>query len=310
MRVAVMAAGAVGGYFGARLAAAGHEVAFIARGAHREAIEKNGLTVESVHGNLHLRDLQVTDDPAKVGPVDVVLFAVKLWDTEKAAKQAMPLVGPNTRVITLQNGVDSYERVAPIVGKDRTIPGVTYVVTVIERPGVISQTSQFQSVICGTIDGREDKPLQNFIDNAKAANIPITLSDNIERDRWHKFIFLSATSGVTAVTRETMGPILADPDTRALFTSIMRETLAVGKAKGVALEDSFIEERLAFADKNVPASMKASMANDLDRGNRLELDWLAGEVCRLGRQLKMPTPVNDTIYAALKLHRMGSRRSS
>jgi 2-dehydropantoate 2-reductase len=309
MRIAVMAAGAVGGYYGARLAAAGHEVHFIARGAHRDAIAKNGLTVESVHGDVHLPKVNVTDDPAKVGPVDVVLFAVKLWDTEKAAEAAKPLLGPNTRVITLQNGVDSYERIAPIVGAARAIAGVTYVVTVIDRPGVIKQTSKFQSIICGSIDGRADAPLSAFVDAAKAARIEISLSDNIQRDRWHKFIFLSATSGATAVTRNSMGPILADPDTRALFRNIMRETLAVGKAKGVALDDGYVDERMAFADKNVPASMKASMANDLDRGNRLELDWLAGQVCRLGRELKVATPVNDTIYAALKLHRMGSAKS-
>ncbi len=308
MKIAAMAAGAVGGYFGARMAAAGHDVFFIARGAHRDAMLKNGLKVESVHGDVHLEKPNVSDDPAKVGPVDVVLFAVKLWDTEKAAEAARPLLGPNTRVITLQNGVDSYERIAPIVGAERAIAGVTYVVTVIDRPGVIKQTSKFQSIICGTVDGRADAPLAAFVNAAKAAGIPITLSDNIERDRWHKFIFLSGTSGVTAVTRNPMGPILADPDTRALFRNIMRETLAVGMAKGVALDDGFFDERMAFADKNVPPTMKASMANDLDRGNRLELDWLAGEVCRLGRELKVPTPVNDTVYAALKLHRMGSAK--
>jgi len=306
MRIAAMAAGAVGGYFGARLAAAGHDVFFIARGAHLQAIKKNGLVVESAHGDLHLPHPNVTDDPAAVGPVDVVLFTVKLWDTEQAAEQARPLLGPKTRVITLQNGVDSYERIAPIVGAERAIPGITYVVTVIDRPGVIKQTSTFQTITCGTIDGRPDAPLAAFVDAAKAAGINITLSDNIQRERWHKFIFLSATSGSTAVTRMPMGPILADPDTRALFRNIMRETLAVGQASGVALDDAYVDERMAFADKNVPPSMKASMANDLDRGNRLELDWLAGQVSRLGKKYGVPTPVNDTIYAALKLHRMGS----
>jgi len=178
---------------------------------------------------------------------------------------------------------------------------------VIDRPGVIKQASQFQSIICGTIDGRADASLAAFVQAAKSAGINITQSDNIERDRWHKFIFLSATSGTTALTRSSMGPILADPDTRALFRAIMAETLAVGRAKGVALDPGFVDERMVFADKNVPASMKASMANDLDRGNRLELDWLAGQVSRLGKQLKVPTPVNDTVYAGLKLHRMGSR---
>jgi 2-dehydropantoate 2-reductase len=237
-----------------------------------------------------------------------VFFAVKLWDTEKSAEQMKPLLGPNTRVITLQNGVDSYERLAPIIGAERAIPGITYVVSVIDRPGVIKQTSQFQTIICGTIDGKPDAPLKAFVDAAKAASINITLSGNIARDRWQKFIFLSATSGATAVTRMPMGPILADPDTRALFRSIMQETLAVGRAKGVDLDPGYVDERLAFADANTPPTMKASMANDLDRGNRLELDWLAGQVSRLGKELKVPTPVNDLIYAALKLHRMGTPR--
>jgi 2-dehydropantoate 2-reductase len=306
MRIAAMAAGAVGAYFGARMQAAGHEVFYIARGAHLDAIKKNGLTIESAHhGNLHLTDVNATDDPAKVGPVDVVLFAVKLWDTEKAAEQAKPLLGPDTRVVTLQNGVDSYERIAPIVGPERAIPGVTYVVTVIDKPGVIRQASVFQSIICGTIDGRPDAKLSAFVDAAKAAGIDITLSDNIQRDRWHKFIFLTATSGATAVTRTTMGPILKDPDMRAMLGNIMRETLAVGRAKGVDLDPGYVDERLAFADAHVPDGMKASMANDLDRGNRLELDWLAGRVSQLGKELNVPTPVNDTIYAALKLYRMG-----
>ncbi len=305
MRIAAMAAGAVGGYFGARMAAAGHDVYFIARGAHLRAIRKNGLTIESANGDLHLPHPNVTDDPAEVGPVDVVLFTVKLWDTEKAAELARPLLGPDTRVITLQNGVDSYERIAPIVGLERAIPGVTYVVTVIDRPGVITQTSKFQSIICGTVDGKADAPLAGFVEAAKAAGIPITLSANIERDRWEKFIFLSATSGATAVTRMPMGLVRADPDTRALFRNIMRETWAVGRAKGVAIDESYIDERMAFTDNLVP-TMKASMANDLDRGNRLELDWLAGQVCRLGKKFGVPTPVNDTIYAALKLHRMGT----
>lgn len=305
MRIAAMAAGGVGGYYGARLAAAGHDVFFIARGAHRDAMEKNGLTLERPEGNVHVPKPNVTDDPAKVGPVDVVLFAVKLWDTEKAAELTRPMVGPHTRVITLQNGIDSYERVSPILGTDNTVPGVTYVATVIDRPGVIRQDGTFQSVIFGRIDGRHDEMLQRFADAMKAAGINVTVSDDIQRDRWHKYIFLTATSGATAVTRTTMGPIMADPDMRAMFFNLMRETLKVGQARGVAIDDSYLEQRMEFADKSVPANMKASMANDLDRGNRLELDWLAGRVSQLGKELNVPTPVNDTVYAALKSHRMG-----
>jgi 2-dehydropantoate 2-reductase len=307
MRIAAMAAGGVGGYYGARLAAAGHDVYFIARGAHREAMEKNGLTLERPEGNIHIPKPNVTDDPAKVGPVDLVLFAVKLWDTETAGQATRPMVGPHTRVIPLQNGIDSYETVAPIVGVENTAAGVTYVATVIDRPGVIRQDGTFQSIIFGRVDGRPDAQLQAFADACKSAGIAATHSDNIQRDRWHKYIFLTATSGSTAVTRMTMGSIMADPDTRRMFYNIMRETLKVGQAKGVALEDSYLDQRMEFADKSVPAVMKASMANDLDRGNRLELDWLAGTVSRLGKELNVPTPVNDTIYAALKLHRMGKR---
>jgi len=216
MRIAVMAAGAVGGYFGARMAAAGLDVFFIARGTHLAAMRKNGLRIESTHGDLHLPKPNATDDPKSVGPVDAVLFAVKLWDTEKAAEAARPLLGPNTRVISLQNGVDSYERIAPITGAERAIAGVTYVLSVIDRPGVIKQTGPFHNIICGTIDGRPDASLATFVAAAKSAGINIMQSDNIERDRWQKFIFLSGTSGATALTRSSMGPILADPDTRAV----------------------------------------------------------------------------------------------
>ena len=156
MRIAAMAAGAVGGYFGARMAAAGHDVFFIARGAHRDAIAKNGLKIESVHGDLHLPKPNVTDDPATVGPVDIVLFAVKLWDTEKAAELARPLVGPDSRLITLQNGVDSVERIAPILGAEQTIGGVAYIATIIAAPGVIKHTSQFAKMRFGRADKKPD----------------------------------------------------------------------------------------------------------------------------------------------------------
>ncbi|HZD88528.1 MAG TPA: ketopantoate reductase family protein, partial [Pseudolabrys sp.] len=213
--------------------------------------------------------------------------------------------GPDTRVVTLQNGVDSYERIAPIIGAEHAIPGVTYVVSVVERPGVVKQVGPFQQIICGTNDGRADAKLAAFVEAAKASGIDAILSDDIQRDRWRKFIFLTGTSGATTVTRSTLGPILKDPDMRALFRNIMSETLAVGRAKGVNIDPGYIDERMAFSDTKVPFDMKASMANDLDRGNRLELDWLAGRVTQLGRELNVPTPVNATIYAALKRYRMG-----
>ena len=307
MRIAVMAAGAVGGYFGARMAAAGHDVHFIARGAHLDAIRKNGLTIESPLGNLNVKDAKATDDPAKVGAVDIVLFAVKLWDTEKASEQAKPLIGPGTRVITLQNGIDSVERMAPILGDEHVVGGIAHISSVISAPGVISQNGQFANMHFGRIDGKPDAKLTAFADAAKAASVEIRISDSINRDRWQKFIFLVALSGMTAATRSTVGPIMADPETRAFLRALMAETFAVGRAKGVALPDGFVEERMKFSE-NLPKTIKASMAGDLERGNRLELDWLAGKVRELGRALNVPTPASDTVYTVLKLHRMGTPR--
>ena len=307
MRIAAMAAGAVGGYFGARMAAAGHDVFFIARGANLAAIKKNGLKIESVHGDVHLPKVNVTDDPKSVGPVDIVLFAVKLWDTEKAAELARPLVGPDTRVITLQNGVDSVERVAPILGLEQTIGGATYIATVIASPGVIKHTSQFAKMRFGRADKRADEKLQAFVTAGKAAKIDLDISADIERERWEKFAFLTAMAGSTAALRSPIGPIAADPELRGFFRKLMEEASAIGKAKGVALDSAYIEERMDFLANKVEPGMKASMAHDLERGNRLELDWLAGKVREMGRALNIPTPASDTVYTVLKLHRMGTR---
>jgi 2-dehydropantoate 2-reductase len=304
MRIAVMAAGAVGGYFGARLAAAGHDVVFFARGAHRDAIRRNGLKVESPLGDLHLRDVNVVDDSAGVAPVDLVFFAVKLWDTERAAEQVRPLLKPDTRVITLQNGIDSVERLTPILGDAAVIGGSTYLVTVIGEPGVIRHTSPFARVRCGRVDGRPDAVLTGYVEEVRAAGIDVTLSENMRTDLWKKFVMLSGTSSMTASTRSPIGPIRTDPELRAFFFKLMGEAIAVGKAAGVAFPPDFAEE-LERAVEAFPPAMKASMAHDLERGNRLELDWLAGKVVTLGRSLGVPTPANDAVYAVLKLHRMG-----
>jgi 2-dehydropantoate 2-reductase len=294
----------VGGYFGGRLAAAGHDVAFIARGAHRDAIRRDGLKIESGLGDLHLQSVNVTDDPTQVGPVDVVLFAVKLWDTDIAGEQTRPLVGPKTRVITLQNGVDSVERLAPMLGDDVTIGGTTYVVSTIAGPGVIRHTGPAAKIVCGRLDRRPDPILADYVAQMQAAKIDATMSEHMLVDLWKKFIVLTGTSGSTASTRQPLGVIRADDDMRALFYNLMHETIAVGRAAGVDLP----ADLSADIDRSVaafPPTMRASMANDLAAGNRLELDWLAGKVVALGRKYKIPTPTQETVYAILKPHRLG-----
>ena len=306
MRIAAMAAGAVGGYFGARLAAAGHDVFFIARGAHRDAIVKNGLKIESVLGDMHLAKPNVTDDPAEAGPVDIVLFAVKLWDTESAAEAARPLLGPDSRLITFQNGIDSVDRLSAVLGADRVVGGAAYIATVMASPGVIRHTSQFAILRIGRADKKPDVKLSAFVDAGKAAKLDIDLSADIQRELWQKFIFLTAMAGSTASLRSTIGPIIADPELREFFHALMEEAFAVGKAKGVALDHAYIDERMNFLVNKIEPGMRASMAHDLERGNRLELDWLAGKVRALGREFGIPTPASDTVYTVLKLHRMGT----
>jgi 2-dehydropantoate 2-reductase len=305
MRIAIMAAGGVGGYFGARLAVAGHDVVFFARGKHREAIARDGLKIESPLGNLHLQPVTLADDPAKVGAVDIVLFAVKMWDLEQAAQQLKPLIGAQTRVITLQNGVDAEEKLGPVLGADHVVPGLTQLATVIAAPGIIRHTSPFALLRFGFSDGRSDSTLNAFVAACQKAGIDAALSENVPRDIWAKFTLLSAMAGLTASTRKPVGPLLADPDTRALFHDIMKEIVMVARAKGVQLPADFADDRLAYADATLPKHMKASMANDLESGNRLELDWLNGRVVELGRALGIPTPANAAVYAVLKPYRMG-----
>ena len=306
MRIAAMAAGAVGGYFAARMAAAGHEVFFIARGANLDAIKKNGLKIESVNGDLHLPKANATDDPKTVGPVDIVLFAVKLWDTEKAAELTRPMVAPHTRVITLQNGIDAVERIGTILPPDCVIGGTAAIASTIAAPGVIRNTSKFAGIRFGRADNRPDATLQAFVDAAKAAKVDAAIVADIQFEIWNKFILLAAVSGATATLRAPIGPIRADPELRAFVRQLMQETYAVGKARGVNMEPSIVDQRMEYVLNTMPPTMRASMAVDLEHGYRLELDWLSGKVRELGRALNIPTPASDMVYTVLKLHRLGS----
>lgn len=304
MRVAVMGTGGVGGYFGARLALGGCEVAFIARGAHLAAIRKHGLKVESATGDLHVFPARATDDPAAVGAVDLVLFGVKLWDTESAAKATVPLVGPETAVISLQNGVRKDEILRAILGEGAVMGGACYIAAQIAKPGVIRHTGTLQKLVFGEYGGDRSRRAQAILDACRHAGIDAELSADIRRAIWEKFVFLASMSGVTSTMRVPIGPIRSNPQTRAFFHDALREAAAVARAEGVQLPADFADNRLAFGD-SLPATMTSSMHNDLERGNRLEVEGLSGDVVARGKTAGVPTPVHRAIYDILVLHSPG-----
>jgi 2-dehydropantoate 2-reductase len=298
MRIAIMGTGGVGGYFGGRLAASGQDVSFIARGAHLEALESRGLTLHSPKGNLTLPSVRATADPAEIGPVDVVLFTVKMYDVESAAQAIAPLVGPDTVVVTLQNGVEAVDLVSRAVGRERVAGGVAYVAAVITEPGMIKHTA-LDALIFGELDGTRSDRLEVFHRACLAAGFQATMSDHIDVDLWSKFSRLSVFSGMTAITRSPIGVLRSDPDLLAMWKAACEETLAVGRARGVPLPDTVMDEILKMVH-DLPAGAKASMLEDLERGKRLELPWLSGAVVRLGQESGVPTPIHRFIATVLK----------
>jgi 2-dehydropantoate 2-reductase len=306
MRIAVIGAGGVGGGFGAALAKAGADVTFLARGAHLAAMRENGLRVHGDRGETMIRPVQATDDPASIGTVDIVLFCVKLWDIESAGKQIKPLIGPDTAVIPLQNGIDASDRLIPILGASHVMAGTVSISATIEQPGVIRQTGTFMAMAFGERDGSISPRAEAFREVCRKAGFDVLLSDNIAVPIWEKFVLLTAMSGGTAVTRLPIGKLRDDPDVFSLFESVARETAAVGRAEGVPLRSDVVENQLAMIKEKTPPYARASMAVDLSRGNRLELPWLAGKVVALGRKHGVPTPVNAAVFAALKPYANGA----
>ena len=307
LKIAVMGTGAVGGYFGGRLAQAGEDVAFIARGRQLAALRERGLRIESPRGDLQLQPVRATADPAGIGPVDLVIFTVKLWSTEEAAGQLTPLIGPDTAVMSLQNGVEANDSLARGVGRDHLMGGICYIAASLEEPGVVRQSGPMARLVFGESGGRNTQRAQALLAACARAKawFDAELSTDIDRVLWEKFVFIVGLSGMTALTRKPIGPIRSDPDTRAMLLDVLREAVAVGRARGVDLAPDFAEQRLAFAD-TLPPGMTSSMHNDLERGNRLEVPWLSGAVVRLGRAAGVPTAANRAVYAALKLHADGS----
>ena len=305
MRIAVVGTGGIGGPFGASLAAARLDVTFVARGAHLAAIRENGLRVEGDRGETHIRPAQATDDIASIGPVDFVLFCVKLWDVEEVGATLRAILGPETAVVPLQNGVDAAERLIPILGPEAVMGGTAFVTGNIAAPGVIRQTGTYQRMTFGELDGRRSERGQRLREICEAAGFEGVLSSDIRVPIWEKFLLLVPLSGLNALTRVALGKWRDDPDLLALYEAALRETVAVGVAEGVRLPPDSVEKVRAMMWSMPPYHM-TSMGNDLLRGNRLELPWFAGKVVELGRHHGIPTPVNGFIYAVLKPHVNGA----
>jgi 2-dehydropantoate 2-reductase len=305
MRIAVVGAGGVGGGFGADLAKAGADVIFIARGAHLAAMKSEGLKVQGGRGETHLVPTRATDDPASIGQVDIVLFCVKLWDVESAGQKIRPLIGPDTAVIPLQNGIDAAERLIPILGPDAVMGGVAQISASIVGPGLIQQVGSFMRMIFGELDGKRRKRAEDFLALCLKAGFDATLSEQILTELWMKFILLAGNASIMALARQPIGRLRDDPDLRPIFIAAYRETIDVGRARGVELPADALEKILDFTG-HAPPAMKPSMALDLERGNRLELPWLGGKVVELGHKLGVPTPTHSLMYAMLKPYIMGA----
>ena len=304
MRIGIMGSGGLGGYFGARLVQGGAaDVHFVARGAHLEAMRRDGLRIEGPDA-IHVQ-VNATADPHEIGPVDLVMLCVKLWDTESAIRQVLPMVGPDTAVISFQNGVlkDQYLRAA--FDWRQVMGGVAYVATTISAPGVVRQTGPMQRLVFGEFDGSQSRRGEALLAACLAGGIKAELSRDIVREIWQKYVFLVGLSGTTTTIRKPIGPIRSNPQTRAFLHDVMQEVVAVARAHGVAVPDDYAQVRLELADEVSP-DMTSSMHHDLQRGNRLEVRWLAGGVVELGKEKSIPTPLNRAIADILALYAEGA----
>jgi 2-dehydropantoate 2-reductase len=303
VKIAVYGTGGVGGYFGGKLAQAGADVSLIARGPHLERLRRDGLKVRGALGDFSLR-LAATDDPAEIGPCDYVLFCVKSYDTDDAAKGLAPLVGPETAVVSLQNGMDNEERIAAHVGWEHVMAGVSYIYAHISEPGII-QARGLGKVVFGELDAptsdRGTRLLELFLKSGTDAE----LSGNIREAMWRKYTFILALSGMTAAARVPIGVIRSTPETWSMFRAIIEEAIALARAEGVELPEDTLERHLQFAHK-LDANGYSSLHHDLVQGKRLELDALHGHAVRLGDRHGVPVPMCEAVYAVLRPWAAGS----
>ncbi len=298
MKIAIMGTGGVGGYYGGLLAKQGHEVTFIARGAHLKAIQKNGLQIKSIHGDFSISPAKAVADPTEVGIVDFALVCVKTYDTESVAQTMLPLIGAQTTVLSLQNGIDAAERIGAVIGLDHVIGGATWISSAVEAPGIIKQMSQFRRIVVGELNGGISPRVEMFVEAFRPTGVTIEASDNIRKILWTKYTFISSASGLGSLTRLPIGEYRSIPETRAMILGLMKEVETVARALEVALDADVVEKSIKFMDDAAP-HIKASMQLDVETGRRTELEAMIGALGRKGRETGVPTPIADFIYATL-----------
>jgi len=299
MKIAIMGTGGVGGYYGGLLAQAGHEVTFIARGAHLSALLEKGLQVRSVFGDFRVSPVSATDHPAQAGPVELVIVTTKTYHTDDAAHLIKPMVGPDTMVVSFQNGGDAADRIGQIMGMEHLLGGATWLSAAIEEPGVIGQYSQFRRIAVGELDGKITPRAENLREVFQSTGATGELVPNIEQVLWTKFVFISAISALGGLTRVTMGEYRDVPEARAVLTEAIREVVAVAQTKEVALAPDIVSSTLQFIDGSA-ANIKPSMQRDLEAGRMSELESRVGVVVRLGAKSGAATPGINLAYAVLK----------
>ena len=304
MRIAVMGAGAVGGYFGGLLARAGNEVTLVTRGAHLEAIRSEGLHVKSHWGDFTVSP-DATDDPTTSAPVELVVLTVKTYQNAQALPALAPILDQDTAVLTLQNGVDTYQEAAGALGQDRVLPGAAYIEAHIESPGTVRQVGEVVRVVFGETDGSSSARAERILETLLAAGINAELSGDVVKELWTKFLFISALAGTTSVSRASMARLLEREEPREMVLAAMREVEAVGRAYGVNLDTDVVDRTWHYVETTA-RDLHASMHTDLEMGRPLELEALTGAVVRIGKQVGVPTPVNSVLYSMLLPHKEGA----
>jgi 2-dehydropantoate 2-reductase len=298
MRIVVFGTGGVGGYFGGRLAQAGHDVTFIARGEHLKAMREHGLRVESVHGDFTLEPVQATDDAASVGPVDYVLVAVKHYQLRPALPAIASLVGDTTTVAPLLNGVEAPAILGEVIDPARIIGGLCAVFSAVKAPGVIAQTSEVRRVVLGELNGEPSARVKAIVGGLQAAGTDAVLSEEIEADMWDKLILISSMSGIGALSRSGVGRMLEVAESRQLYIEALAEAAMVGRASGVNIAEDVVERRLAFAE-GLEYDAITSMHRDVEAGKPFELEAFSGTIVRRAAEAGVEAPIHATIYALL-----------